>query len=43
LSNGHSCEEIEIITNTPSIKTVAIVGCGVVGSRWATYYLANGF
>ena len=25
------------------MKTVAVVGCGVIGSSWATYYLAKGF
>jgi glycine/D-amino acid oxidase-like deaminating enzyme len=27
----------------PTVKTVAVVGCGVIGSSWATYYLAKGF
>lgn len=26
-----------------SIKTVAIVGCGVIGASWAAFYLAKGF
>jgi 3-hydroxyacyl-CoA dehydrogenase len=28
---------------SPAVKTVAVVGCGVIGSSWATYYLAKGF
>ena len=27
---------------SPAVKTVAVVGCGVIGSSWATYYLAKG-
>jgi 3-hydroxyacyl-CoA dehydrogenase len=30
-------------TEWPAIKTIAVVGCGVIGSGWATYYLAKGF
>jgi carnitine 3-dehydrogenase len=28
--------------NTP-VKTIAVVGCGVIGSSWAAYFLARGF
>lgn len=26
-----------------TVNTVAVVGCGLIGSSWATYYLARGF
>jgi carnitine 3-dehydrogenase len=28
---------------SPPVKVVAVVGCGVIGSSWAAYYLARGF
>ena len=33
----------EIDVYSPTVKTVAVVGCGVIGISWATYYLAKSF
>ena len=29
--------------NDLNVKTVGIVGCGLIGMSWAAYYLAKGF
>ena len=29
--------------NDLNVRTVGIVGCGLIGMSWAAYYLAKGF
>jgi carnitine 3-dehydrogenase len=33
----------ETMKNDLNVKTVGIVGCGLIGMSWAAYYLAKGF
>src|ERR1700723_1308750 len=50
-ANAHSCcphREVPItrriiVKKTEEIKNVAIVGTGVIGASWASYYLSRGF
>jgi carnitine 3-dehydrogenase len=33
----------ENMKNDLNVRTVGIVGCGLIGMSWAAYYLAKGF